>query len=319
MTWQNPWAVDGATVTGAMARLLANVAFGDAEGIASKGDCKVQQTQVAGTSIRVMPGGVAIRNAYSGGAGQSYAGYNPDEDVVPTTATGGSSRSDLVVARINDPEFAGQPPNPGEEDTYPYIETEVIVGVPATTKRASELNLGYPAVELARIDRPANTATVTDANIVDLRRLARPRTFEVINHIHTPNDDSFNTVGGWEQFPDQIIMDVDIPEWAVRAKITGFVEGIRLIKAGSGKMRIAIQSTQDGTQSTQINESAPRTAADRVSYNLGGEIAIGASLRGTTQRFVIQGQSNDTGSNGFLKTDSGSSGQIRVLLEEQPT
>lgn len=320
MTWLNPYAVDGATLRAAMLRVLAGAIIGEGEGVAAKGDCKVTASPTPDTNIRVGVGGLLMQNRYPQGEGQAYAAYNDEVDIVPTTATGGGARSDLVVLRINDPEFSGDEPAPGEEDIYPYAEVEIITGVPGNTRRAEDLNLGYPAVELARIDRPASTATVTSSHIVDLRRLALPRATEALNHISI--DDSgtnpLNTTT-YQNWPILAKMQVDIPKWAVRAKVTGFVEGLRLEDAFTGGLRVILEESGVATEQTQVNENAPNNALDRRSYNLGGEIPIPSNLRGTTVTFRVQGKAANSGVFGHLKTDAAASASLRVLLEEVPT
>lgn len=319
MTWLNP-PIDGATLKGALLRVLAYAAVGGAEGIVSLNDCRVVTTTTPSSSIRVLEGGVLVLNRYLEGVGQTYPAYNDAADTVATTTTGGGARSDLVVLRINDPEYSGTGPAEGEEDAYPYAQVVVITGVPGTTKTAEELDLGYPAIALARIDRPGSTSTVTSGHIVDLRKLARPRSEEHLNHlpIDSAGTNPLNDTA-YASWPILLKLDVDVPEWAAQAKITGFVEGLRLENDGEGALRVVLVETGVGTEATNINESAPDDAADRRSYFLGGEIPIPSAQRGTTCTFRVQGKVITHTSDGFLKTDSNASGSLRILLQEVPS
>lgn len=322
MTWQNPYAVDGATLNAEILRIVAYHALGGSEGVARKGDARVTASVPADNRIHVGPGGVLLTNRYNGGSGQSYAMYQPDEDIATVTPSLGGGRTDLVVARIHDPQFAGSPPAPGEEDTYVYTETEVITGVPPNTDNAADLNLGYPAVALARITRGGASSIVTEANITDVRKLARARQQEYLTHIPTtaPSGDNLNAaVDTWERFPDASIFQVQVPEWAVVAKVTAFVEGLRKNAGGTGALRVVLQEDGVGTELTDINEPAPAGASDRVQYNLGGVIHVDKSRRGDSATFAIQGKRTGGTAGGWLSVDGSTSCMIRVLFEEQTT
>lgn len=323
MTWNSaPWALDGALTNSELARLATYVAVGGAEGVVGVRDLKVEPLATPGGAVRVAAGGALVKNRSTGGAKQTYAVDNNGYDQVTIDSTGaGVGRSDLVVVRIKDPQYSPWPAPPvGTEETYQYVETFVVSNVPGGTKSTSTLNggagLGYSAVALARIDLPANTAAVTSGMIVDLRNVARPRSIEYIEHLSSTADDVLNPVAGvYESFPNGVFFDVDVPEWAVVAKVTAFVEGLRLVKAGNGKMRVGFLAG-GATSLTNINDSSP-SYPDRRSYNIGGQIAVPADYRGTTRRIRMEGTINDPGYSGFLTTDAASSGQIRVRFEEK--
>lgn len=323
MTWNSaPWALDGALTNSELARLATYVAVGGAEGVVGVNDLKVEPLATPGGAVRVASGGALVKNRSTGGANQTYAVDNNGYDQVTIASTGaGVTRSDLVVARIKDPQYSPWPAPPvGTEETYQYVESFVISNVPGGTKSASTLNggagLGYSAVALARIDLPANTAAVTSGMIVDLRNVARPRSIEYIEHLTATADDVLNPAAGvWESYPAGVFFDVAVPEWAVVAKVTAFAEGVRLAKAGNGKMRVGFF---DGgaTAVTNINDAAS-SYPQRRSYNIGGEISVPVSYRGTTRRIRMEGTINMAGDSGFLTTDASSSGQIRVRFEEK--
>lgn len=322
MTWNSaPWALDGALTNSKLARLATYAAVGGAEGVVGIGDLKVEPLVAPGGAVRVGPGSALVKNRSTGGTNQTYAVDNSGYDQVTIASTGaGVSRSDLVVARIQDPQYSPWAAPPvGTEQTYQYVETFVISNVPAGTTSTSTLNggagLGYSAVALARIDLPASTSAVTSGMIVDLRKVARPRNIEYIRHLAATANDTLNpAVGVYKVFPAGIVFSVDVPEWAVVAKVTAFTEGLRLAKAGAGKMRVGFV---DGgaTSITNIGDSATTYPARR-SYNIGGEIAVPAAYRGTTRSIRMEGTINATADSEFLTTDLNTSGQIRVRFEE---
>ena len=170
-----PWFVGGGAVHDAItARLLANAATGDSQGVVASGHYQVLPLSVPGPQIRILPGAGVLRAApYTGGSFQSYMTRRAVETVLGITATGSAAgRSDLVIQRIDDPQFGGtlSPTSP----TAIFDPFVIIPGVPAGTTQASELGLPYPAIALARIDLPASTGTVLASHIRDLRRLAHP-------------------------------------------------------------------------------------------------------------------------------------------------
>lgn len=324
MSWNNAaWAIDGAQMNADLARLAEYAAVGGAEGIISRGDLKVVATGPASGNVKVNPGGVLIRNRSTGTPDGTYVALNEagaDELVAVTPTGAGVTRSDLVLVRVKDPQFAPWPAPPaGTELTYQYVETFVVANVDPTTVDFTELEENYSAYALARIDIPANTAVFTDAMIVDLRKVARPRSESVQAHLQATAADTLNpAVGVYELFPQGCFVDVDIPEWAVTCKIMGFVEGLRLTKAGNGKLRVAFVNG-NATQVTAIDDSAAAgTYPVRRSYNIGGEVAVPSAIRGNRgERIRIEGTINNSGSSAFLETDVSSSGALLIRFEEK--
>lgn len=204
---------------------------------------------VASTSVRVSTGACIINSRASGGGHQSYVGRNIGQDVIPISATGSSAgRSDLIVARVEDPFMAGEQwEDPSDVTRGPYIFTRVIPNVPANTTTAPS---GSSAIALARIDIPPNTGTINTGMIKDLRRLAQPRS-ATITVGGVPNSYT-HYVGQTEQgdpFGMARVSDVnpfvDIPAWATEADIVAqfinpdvdpnvLATGAALVKLGSG-------------------------------------------------------------------------------------
>ena len=165
-----PWFVGGGALHPAeVARLLAYAATSGAAGVVTAGDMAVTQLPVAGTSVRAAVGGAVIPNLYPGGGQQSYIGRAASSTDIPVTATGsGSGRVDLVIARIDDPQYGGTVP--ADVTVGPYIRFDIIQNVAAgsTTLPAGT---AYPAIVLARLDIPASTATITTSMITPLAKV----------------------------------------------------------------------------------------------------------------------------------------------------
>lgn len=325
------WAIDGALMASSLARRAEYAATGGSEGIVSKGDLKVRQLSTPGIGIQIDAGVGLVLNDYQTSPNETYVVSNP----AAHTITAGSmppsnpaAKSYMVAVVVGDPEFSqvGHPfmsssdPAPGTETTFTYVRPVLIEVPPNTTK----LDVDYPALPLARIDVPPNTTTIIDSYIKDVRQLAQPRSKTAINHAtaggnNTLNGGSGGTPGVYEGFPASDVVTAYVPEWATVAKVTGFLEGARLTKAGQGKLRATIVGG-GSTAATNVDESAPRNATDRVSYNIGGSIDIPANLRGTTVAFRVEGTPNNTASKGFLTTVSGAtSALLQVIFEEEPS
>src|SRR5699024_10632330 len=178
----------------------------------------------------VAPGNALIRNSYGGGQAQTYACRAGSETEVPIEATGSAgSRTDLIVARIDDPTYQGGSFDPL---TFEAARFEVIKGVPASTRTAAELGLSYPAIALARVTLPASTGTVAAAMITDLRSVALPR---VQRHLFTHNlstdeNDHINPDPGHEMgepWPN-VWWEFHIPDWATRVRVRALLGGVRV-------------------------------------------------------------------------------------------
>lgn len=273
MPWDpTPWMVGGgAQHSTNVARNVAHFASGGLEGIATPKACEVRELAVPSTSVRVYPGTVAIINRAAGTFDEVYIGRLPTLDTVPIAATDSTSgRSDLIIARVENPHLDGEPwAAPADPATGPYIFTRVISNVPPGTTSVAQLGLGYSAIALARIDLPASTGTVTQDMITDLRRLAKreaQRDFKVVSPAV-----SQTITTQWADFPTAASIAVDVPTWATRVKVLATLGGIQYGKKGvagdtGGELRIAFA----GAAGTVYGENAP--------YNLGFDSADKATL-----------------------------------------
>jgi hypothetical protein len=327
MTFDNTaWAIDGATTRSALARTAEYAAMSGAQGIVQSPDLKVTQLAVPGNGLLIAAGSAIVLNGYQGsGTDQAYVASNPESHTVASgdmPASSGSAQSYILALVIGDPEFAqtGHPfmgpldPPSGEEATFEYVRPVMIsVAAGATTLGA----VTYPNLPLARIDIPASTLTITNAMITDLRNLARPRRQLEIGQGLGDGTAHNLPNGSWQRVPNSGCLTVVIPTWATKAKIMGFVEGLRLHAAGNGKIQVYIESNSRSGETTNVNENAPGGSDDRRSYNVGAVLDV-SDLRGTTQTFSVRGQGNSAGDVGFLKTDANTSAMLSVQFEEKP-
>lgn len=302
MAWdKTPWAVGGGALHSVeVARLLAFAATSGAEGIVLPADLKVRQTAVASGKVQVDVGAAIIRNRHGGGGRQTYVGNRPTaEDLVDITPTGSSGgRNDLVIAKIEDPQYPPtQPPDNWAEAQF--IHTRVLEGVPAGTKSARDLNLGYPAIALARIEIPPSTATITDAMIKDVRKVANPRKLRDVRTMFPPdaNNNMSSVVGKW---PSSSEFMVDVPEWATRVQIVAHLSGIEYQRGTTPRTTAALYTVFAGARSE--NGIAWEANAGRYHYSFAGTHSVGAHQRGTQQQIRLDARR--TAGDGIYQADS---------------
>lgn len=182
-----PWAIgNGANVTDDVARVFANVAVQDSEGINLPGDLKVTAMPAPAGQVSVAPGAVAIRNRHLAtldGSGrvlsspQTYVGAGATATTLNVPAQGSSGDAYyLVLLTVRDPDF---PPwteytDPTQRLNGPYFYLE-LKPCDSDDTLASDV-VTYSAYALARIRMNANTTVVEENDLTDLRELARPRT-----------------------------------------------------------------------------------------------------------------------------------------------
>lgn len=338
-----PWFIQApAEHSAEVARTLAYASVGGHEGIASAADWRVTALTPNGPGVRIMPGAGSILNRGSGGSGQMYMQRSGTATDLPVSPTGSSGkRSDLLIVRVNDPQYGGQAPaNPA---VGPYAEPEWITNVPATTTSVRQLP-GYAnvsAITLARLDLPANTAVVSAAMIKDLREVARPKRSEVVfARPRISSDDTaqrFLTAtyaNGGEYFPGGGGVPNEfqalVPEWATRMVIDS-----RWMMIEYGKDRRPTgrywmefgdeyrEGTWPGKQQWEFATqhfgfNAPREAVGSTTeWSLMDEVAVPAKLRGKLVTFVFKaGVTNTPGANHTWMNALGGLG-CRLTFAEQ--
>lgn len=343
-TDRTPWAVgvEGALITAENARGVIHDTTAGAEGIVQGTDLRVRPLEVPGTSVRVGPGSVVVRNRYPGGGGQSYRGRNGADLTVPITATGsGAGRSDLIVARVIDPQyepgldpddFTG-PDRLYDPNDYDYIVVEVVEGVsPSTTSARTVAELAnVPAVALARVDLPVSTGTVEARHITDLRTVAVPlqvRRLFAYNLTAADGVQALTETGEAGQYwPDvpEAIWYVDIPEWATHANIVAGWGGVRVSRSAAWGTIWARIGRPDGYGEGNVRTQDQRWSLDfsalsgeelRETWTLADDIAIPPALRGTRQPLRLLGRQR--GSGGPPRLDSASSMYFDVEFTSGP-
>ena len=326
--WQPvPWFVAGGLHSPEVARLLAYAATGGASGVVGVSDCAVKELDIPGGAIQVMPGAVGIPNGNPGGGYQSYLGRNPEAEQVVITPTGSAGpRTDLIVARIEDPQYPGAA-QPVDPTVGPYVFTRVIEDVPVGTKRVQQIagHENDSAVTLARITLPASTGTVLDSHITDLRNLMQPRVKHETRTVAlaTGDLDLQDTVGvAGEVWPGVAQWGVEIPEWATRVRVVGTWAQVR-IPAGDSLgylwVRIGAEAYAGSVVTETVGYDTPSAASwSRATFVCADEIAIPAAMRGTTQIVNLRARKIGGNAAGRITIDGYSAVVLTLDFLEEP-
>lgn len=319
-----PWAVKGGDHSERVLRRFANIATRDAEGVALPGDLKVSALDVSGAGVQIAGGGMVIRNRSIASGGESYIGTNEGPHLVGVANTGSSPRTDLVIARVKDPNEDSGIGAPADPMYGPFLFAEVITGVDPSITRVQDVPLlaGLSAITLARITQPAGSGAVTNAMITDLRKLNLAR-----NHVLTPMTgpapgQRLDSAGG-ARWPAEV-EQVDVPEWATHVTITAHLNSVGLEGGNvSGILAVvlgAAGATQWRSSNTEYDESNDGSSA-RTFLAVGGRAALHPSLRGMTVPLGIEGrrigQTPAGGKEGALVTLAGTHISYFVYFEER--
>lgn len=188
----------------ALLRMLNYAVFRGQEGFLYSP--QVLPLDTPGAGVQLLPVPFVINSKFSGGALQSYMDRVRTAEIVSTTATlPDTTRSDLLVLNVEDPYPSGgtQWPYPGGSGSDgrkygPYVRARVIENVPVNTYSLGDLpsnrtERGWTAVAFARLDRPANSNTITIDQIKPLGIVINPFQGvtlppEILNNLANIND-----------------------------------------------------------------------------------------------------------------------------------
>lgn len=331
-----PWFVGGDAITpDKIARLVSYVAAGGREGVLNALDCRVLALQTPGPAIRVTPGAYTINNRTA--PNENYSGMVESDDVVGTTATGSSGgRSDLVVIIVKDPNNTQEGwDEPADPANGPYISTEIITGVPAGTTTWAQLGRLGSAIALARIDIPANTATITQAMIKNLRSTTdgqangggtsgtvtpdpvagspTPQSAAFIDSVNCTSDSTLNApaanqTGPWTFWPSEGSWNVSVPSWATEVAIYVIINP-RISNSVFGRWRLMFNNrpSQDSLFDVNFPGAVQANNPLRTLYVLGGKLTIPAAERGKVVPVKTQAYTLNSGGGtpGNSKADAG--------------
>lgn len=297
-----PWMIGGGVEHPVeVARALAYMATQGSSGVGTPGSFKVTALPTPGTAVRCAAGIGAAANAYPGGTNQSYVLQGTSSTDVPVTPTGSTGgRTDLVVARVTDPQYEGQfAEDPNAVD---YASIEIIQGVPANTRGTRGLGLAFPAVALARLDIPASTATITDAMITDLRRLVAPRQVRALETTGFGSTADVRLTSSTKvQWPD-VSKTFFVPSWANRAQVAARLNSVFAVGATSGELDVRLGSLISSNADYDVQNGGSVTT--RETLGIVGAWSVPSSMRETEQTVRVFGN-RDSSKTGYLSMRRG--------------
>ncbi|MGW2739131.1 hypothetical protein ACWC4D_33640 [Streptomyces sp. NPDC001288] len=265
--------------------MIKDLAQGN-QGITQGGYLKISALSTPGAGVQVGSGSAVIAGVYVANQG-FYNVYNIGSDTVDIAATSGTPRSDMIVLRVQDPEYEGNrdPSDAGFFDVIPNVSSS-----------ATTVPNGYSAIPLARIDIPASTATITNAYIKDLRQVANPRKVRTVipYYASDPLVEKSGTSETWATFPNLTMANIAIPSWAANAKIVFTAGGLRLSTGNVfGSFRFML-GTEEAVQAVNIDDNqgtgVRRIGALMMVETIDLTTTSGALLRGTSQAFKCRMQ-----------------------------
>jgi hypothetical protein len=293
---QPPLMVNGAVHSAQIMRMMARNLARASQGVVEGDDLKVTQMTTPGAGVSVLDGASIITGATSRSQG-SYTLFNVGAATVPIAPTGASARYDLICLRVEDPEYEGTK-NPASEDIGYF---QVIPGVTSTTVAPPA---GYSAIALARVAIPANTQTITNSMITDLRRVANPRRERVLHTAFPASRTQITTKDGkWHDWPTMARWSIAVPSWAVSAKVIITVAGARFYTNDVyGKMQTVL-GTVEGDDTIIDDDEGNRVR--RHTIVIADSLTVPAAMRGTMQTLKLQ--TALSGEGGDVSVDAGTS------------
>lgn len=311
-----PWMIGGGAKHSAdVGRTLAHIAAGGREGVVEPGDWKVSATTPnANAQVHVAKGAGAIRNRSANAESQSYTARALSVSDLDISLPAAAPRSDLVVLRIKDPQFAPwQPYAAGstERQNGPYAFPEIIPGVPAGIISAAELGLSQSLYAVARIDVPAGQSQVQQSWIKDLRQLIKAEREEVQLVSGVPPAGGENlTSAAFARWITPASFTVKVPSWA-----THYIARLDVLNSimygpnGFGVLGLYAGNTLVASNPYAVLAGAGTSSRSSIQSAISnGELA--APTPGQNVTFSLYGRRDSDSSSGYLSADA----QTRAVL-----
>ncbi|MEU2857591.1 hypothetical protein ABZ672_04060 [Streptomyces mirabilis] len=303
---QPPMMVKGGTHPARTMRMMIRDLSRGSQGVTEYNDLKVTQQTTPGAGVQVGDGSGVVRGAAWGQG--SYTQYNVGSALVNIAPTGAQGRTDMVVLRVLDPEYEGS--LDPTKDNIGFFD--VVSNVSST---ATQPSAGMSAIPLARVALPSNCATVTAAMITDLRRIANPRRDRQLYTAFpgSPLNRLVYQDNQWHNWPSAARWSIDVPAWAVSAKIVTTVAGLRMDTADVFASMRQVLGTVQG-QGTAIDDDQGANTR-RSTIVVADSLTVPAAMRGTTQSLYLQTFMSKA-ETGNLGVDGGTSLITDVEFEE---
>nr|WSZ96823.1 hypothetical protein OH820_15180 [Streptomyces sp. NBC_00857] len=304
---QPPMMVHGGNHPARAMRLMIRDLARGRQGIVEAGDMKVRPLEAPGPGVRVGAGSALIHGArpWQG----AYTQSNIGDAVVDIPPAGPFARTDLLVLRIEDPEFEGDRDPVREDIGYFHLVQDV-------DRETTTVPRGMTGIPLARVTLPRSTAAVTADMITDLRQLACPRTERTLHTVHPDNTEKVPADHGhWAAWPKDAAWDLDIPEWATTATIVITLSGLRA-EAGSIYAELRTRLGERNALPTVVDDDG--TTTRRSTVTLADTFAVPPAYRGTHQNLTVQINQIDKYGDGDLSVAKGTTVTADIQFTESP-
>ncbi|MFF8817818.1 hypothetical protein ACF07D_07465 [Leucobacter sp. NPDC015123] len=319
--FETPYAMDGTLIPGAGLRRQLQQSAGPGSGVLRPGDFRITQMNVPGQGVKITAGDDLVQCRAPGRDRETYGVplltdqvYMGDGgDGIPGTGSS-SGRRDMIIHEILDPSL---PRHFTPREAWPenqYSKLSVVTGVPASAKTVADVPAlnDVTCYELAAINWPASTGTITNAMIEDLREVQSPRRSELtFARPRVAADDgpqnflTKRTSDGGEYFPGgggyANQFEAFIPPWATRMILEPHWMSVRYVGGKNVQGRYWMEfgteyraGTWPGkrqyefaTQQFQF-DSAGGGGTYRTNWPLMDNVQVPAKLRGKNVTFVFK-------------------------------
>lgn len=330
------WAANGEfSMSAERAREVAWALSGGQTGIVGPESLQVRATPTPGGNVRVLrgmftmaatPEHLMMQTGYTSAPWQSYMRgvYQTQEVEISSTGSSGG-RIDVVGIEINDPQYEGTTDSVDWEN-HQFWRIRVIEGANQGWNRPHHFgHLGRPFLPLARINIPANTGTITNSMITDLRFLAveRERTREFLE---AANPGTGNLVIGpsqtdWVSLPETT--GLSVPQWATHVQLKASLTSARVTGSGTMSGFMRIQFTADtGWQSTEPTIIRADGSFNQINFMSAGRFALDYDGRNTGRDARVRVQIRRSGGTADLTIPNFEAHTSwidgRVIFEESP-
>lgn len=281
--------VDGKSYAAEDVRRLVFAATQGASGVAAQGNLEVSATATPSGNVVVNAGVGYAMSLYA--PNQSYIVSNNQAETVaiPPNNTASPVKYEMCIV-VNDPQYAGggtMPSDPSRETFCRYLIQPTLPG-------------SRPYVRLATITLPANTATVTNAMVVDRTSVANPRR-DRRSVVSSPGS-VYPLSTTYQQWPPGASVPFDVPSWARRMNVRVDLSGVEIV--ASGYHRAELKPTLDGGSDEQpVAMTVNNQNTQRLSFFTVATFAIPTAKRGGTVQIGLRGAVK-VGTSGAFQIDT---------------
>lgn len=309
VAWMIGGGSEGPLHNADLGRMVLYLASQGLTGVLGPLDLKPSALGTPDHFVNIAPGAAIFPCRAPGVFAQAYGDYMGSEETVELTPNiSASTRSDLVIARVNDYFADPSADPPADEVVGPYCVFDIIPNVSPSTTDVFQVEPTASAVNILRVDWPANTSAITGTMIKDLRSVISldgqrsdeqqpgdpPGFVEYlwtdIKAIGSSDDillESHNTFRNWPASANYIFkVPIDATYADISMKVLNSSQTIGPVW---GETRVVVTLASPLTTSTtQLVPFNMDVAGSLVLITAGGRISIPAAMRGKLVTMQMQ-------------------------------